>query len=774
MRQTAGNTNVTKNNERIFGIYETHLRSQNMKEYADTATRLGAWLSDSKAYYAAARPKVCSTRLIVDLLMTAQMTLRQVVGHSLDPQIPFKPSHFLDHPLTANYVRLVRTLAPFRDEFGEPQLRESVTQLLRSVEGIPSPAMSRTPPQSASTDTSSQDPVPQNLAKEKKLPGFTHSPELSASRQSQNTQQDLRLPQARTGESSTVVSEASKVRKSLSPDIVFLGTFKKNNSELISQDSFLPGSLRSNQPPHDVTKSAGKIKSKKKKKIDLASFVQSDLQDFERKQAQMQGRSSLTTTFIKKEPEAEQLPSTADHGQHSLDAMHSSRVNVVESPSIRPHSDVPAHRDIPLPGSTSEQSSQASSEAVKPPEPRIPSQRSTSLSRASLPEPSFTSNPRSQLAGPVHKDPSSSSQTPQLPQGLGKTATGPLESTDQVLHTMSSTDLVADTLGGRGTENSSDPQTRHKCFRELVLPEPKSAQLPAVKELTKDEGSVAMQSTGAPLMVKSLFVSGDSDLGRLFKWYEEYKLAKFSPADDPKDVEMPSQHGQEEINCAVGLTDDLACLDLQAQVPASERSLRILAIARGREEETCSEFTFETVKFDMEPLQQWVTRSTKRLRGLVSSYCLSLGCYSASELERLARLQLDAIPVDADAILTSAVRSLPSTWPQDGGLTINVNFEGARKDLPLSPPLIVTGDGFVDVSEFIVLGPNRLRLLQEDKDFSTYVFVLHAHNPTLNQLQEVVGHRRKEIEWKDWLVEIARPLSIGAPKHAQFLPDGPS
>lgn len=66
-----------------------------------------------------------------------------------------------------------------------------------------------------------------------------------------------------------------------------------------------------------------------------------------------------------------------------------------------------------------------------------------------------------------------------------------------------------------------------------------------------------------------------------------------------------------------------------------------------------------------------------------------------------------------------------------------------------------------------------MKIQQENRDFSDYVLVLHVHNPTIQQLQEVVENRRKEMEWKDWLVEMTRPLKISASKHT-LVPNDPS
>lgn len=76
-----------------------------------------------------------------------------------------------------------------------------------------------------------------------------------------------------------------------------------------------------------------------------------------------------------------------------------------------------------------------------------------------------------------------------------------------------------------------------------------------------------------------------------------------------------------------------------------------------------------------------------------SSYCLSLGCYSALEVGKLIGSQ--ASPDNIDSIFANLLQSLPSSWPQKGGLHLNISYAGAWKSLPLSPPIVVS---------FIILG----------------------------------------------------------------------
>lgn len=73
-------------------------------------------------------------------------------------------------------------------------------------------------------------------------------------------------------------------------------------------------------PTSDVTsasKRPGKPKGKRKKKVDITAFVQTDLQDFKQKQAQTQRQAPAAVVRIKEEPETEQMPPDvkAEHGR---------------------------------------------------------------------------------------------------------------------------------------------------------------------------------------------------------------------------------------------------------------------------------------------------------------------------------------------------------------------------------------------------------------------------------------------------------------------------
>ena len=56
--------NATINNAQLFAIYTEKLRSHNPQVYATFAAKLANWLSDDRAYYGDARPKVMHALLL--------------------------------------------------------------------------------------------------------------------------------------------------------------------------------------------------------------------------------------------------------------------------------------------------------------------------------------------------------------------------------------------------------------------------------------------------------------------------------------------------------------------------------------------------------------------------------------------------------------------------------------------------------------------------------------------------------------------------------------
>ncbi|KAF9452865.1 hypothetical protein P691DRAFT_803147 [Macrolepiota fuliginosa MF-IS2] len=825
MSQPPANENVTKNNDRLFSIYEAHLETPNVKDYAGTVAKLAAWLGDSKAYYHAARPR------IVKLLVTAQKTLRGIVGEPLDMDIPFTPARHLQHPLTASYVKLVQAIAPFRDLFVESHLKDAITHLLQPVEGISLPSTS-TSSLASSISPQSPPPVPSSVSSVRGTPRSAQGAKLTGSSsavaqshssgnaqmQDDKAQKVRVMPQERqvmVGRQKEVVTESSPhktplqhsvtttiadpvksttIRKSPSPEIVFLGMSRNSAAERDVSASTIPSNLSplNASETTQASKQPAKVKPKKKRRVDIAAFVQSDLQDFKEKQAQAHQPLELVSP-IKKEPEVEQVPSgvsieQVDGGvpptaQTSIEQpiatqppqIPSNPMISVQTPLVQayalPTPQSPTFSKAPGHPAVQQQSSTTPTVTLKP----SSNSQTSSVSSPTAPgQPGYkyapTQMPQAFSQPQTHRDsicisvsppppsipPSSLRVAPLLRSGsqvtdLAQVGPSNVQPAAQDQFQSPTSDLQARTQP-LSHNLTNPPQGIHLSLSMSPVvgaPYPNDSSILLPQHITQtEEKELSRTQVPRPLMIPE-----DSKLGRLFKLYEEYSSAKAAGADDTSEdaIIFDGTMDKEAPNSA-GLVDDIATLDLAAQ--DSERWFQVIAFAPGHARDACMEFSFDLTQPDMKPISKWLNRETLRVKELRTSICLSLGCYSSQELNKCLE-KMDSV---TDAHTTKTVASLASAWPQNGGLMINVSFGGSRKHLPLAPPLVVTRDGFFDISEFAAPGSNSIFIHQRQKDFTDYTFVLQAHNPTFKQLQEVVEHRKMEVEWNDWLVDITRPL----------------
>ncbi|KAG2131381.1 hypothetical protein DEU56DRAFT_814228 [Suillus clintonianus] len=89
----------------------------------------------------------------------------------------------------------------------------------------------------------------------------------------------------------------------------------------------------------------------------------------------------------------------------------------------------------------------------------------------------------------------------------------------------------------------------------------------------------------------------------------------------------------------------------------------------------------------------------------------------------------------------------PCSWPTSGDLSLQTKRDGKDFIIPLAPPIFVTPDNCIDVSAFVRSG-NRAFSVVQQSDMSDYLFMLHAHSPTPQQLNYLAScsHRRKGWE----------------------------
>jgi hypothetical protein len=72
-------------------------------------------------------------------------------------------------------------------------------------------------------------------------------------------------------------------------------------------------------------------------------------------------------------------------------------------------------------------------------------------------------------------------------------------------------------------------------------------------------------------------------------------------------------------------------------------------------------------------------------------------------------------------------------------------------------------ENLVDVSRFAKLEENTIQILQHS-DMSDFMFALHAHFPTRQQLEVVTRRRKKDLKWRDDLKHWSRQLDAPAPR----------
>ncbi|KAF8894435.1 hypothetical protein BD779DRAFT_1501041 [Infundibulicybe gibba] len=116
--------NLTEKNNKLFRLYTAKLHEGNPYTFTTFADKLRTWLSSQRAYYADARPQ------IVNLLLTAQVTLRRAVRIDTNFSVPFNACDHLDHPIAPAYIRLIQAVEPYRSLFVEPHLQSHIKFLL--------------------------------------------------------------------------------------------------------------------------------------------------------------------------------------------------------------------------------------------------------------------------------------------------------------------------------------------------------------------------------------------------------------------------------------------------------------------------------------------------------------------------------------------------------------------------------------------------------------------------------------------------------------------
>ncbi|KAL5525575.1 hypothetical protein ACEPAG_6911 [Sanghuangporus baumii] len=148
----------------------------------------------------------------------------------------------------------------------------------------------------------------------------------------------------------------------------------------------------------------------------------------------------------------------------------------------------------------------------------------------------------------------------------------------------------------------------------------------------------------------------------------------------------------------------------------------------------------------LEKLLIWQNRDQHE-QDASASICLSLVCYKKSEAIQAGY----NVESPDEAAITSVLLGATPSWPANAGLSADI---GSFR-LFLAPPLQVTDESFVDISQQIKGHDVEVRM-DHGGDMREYIFALILHQPTLSQLHELKAQRDKARKWHARLATLAR------------------
>lgn len=180
----------------------------------------------------------------------------------------------------------------------------------------------------------------------------------------------------------------------------------------------------------------------------------------------------------------------------------------------------------------------------------------------------------------------------------------------------------------------------------------------------------------------------------------------------------------------------------------------VIAARRGSSSIVNLTMKFSVDDNQMSLISHWVNQSSTD--DVSHSMCLSLACYHWTDL--LPQMQSASGSQSMEEVLVATRCS----WPTKGGLSMVVHRGQDEWHLPLSPPVVESSENLVDVSTFVRPKTNTFRILQHS-DMSAFVFALHAHLPTRQQLQAVTRQREKAQQFRDDLKNWSRPVDVPLP-----------
>ncbi|TFK42792.1 hypothetical protein BDQ12DRAFT_676807 [Crucibulum laeve] len=789
---------ATENNKKLFRQYTKKLAQNDVQVYTWHANKLGDWLSDEKAYYSEARPE------IIKLLLTAQVSLRKAVGVDPNPTSPFNASSHLEHPMAAPYIRLVKAVEPYAYTFVEQNMRVALRHIIQSTImfdtvpstlstpsttagtlGITSQAQQhdnphmQSPPLShpvsqPSSNLTSQPPLHYGTRSPSQLESQPHShlgsqPPSSSPLQTYTHPQlqPPSCPQSRPSEllqDSQVQTPTNMVTANGAthgPSIQ--DALEPSNQPGTSVGSPVP-SARTPAPmsePASAKISSGKPKAKKKAKV-LSSLVQRDMialrQKQERSQKQSQeGAPAEEPKAPKVESPARQpltsrersiaLPATPTKQSHLMNASENQTQLAVSVQRLIPTAPV-EYIDLTL-------DDEMEVAAIRPTMGATPAVDTTSsvdivMRDVNAPAPealqhitiSGDAERQNKVAENVNELaplPIISNSSP-IP-GVARSGSVGADSVAIVQPTNDIKDHaeIPGTSSISSTERSIDlvpngvAAIGNTVMHDVVIQEEVPPSFPDVPSNHKEQAPVVINGTPTEASLEHTLSTEQVTRHDV----------------DMLDFATPSNNL--ESSAPISMNPEGASNDTGMARAVFGNEMCVIAIQQGLQSNSKISIQFEIPEEQFSNLSRWVNRhsTTQDVRG---GLCLSLGCYSSAVF-------LDLVKKHQYETNEQVVCALRSSWPSSGGLSLFAMFNSSREIFPLSPPFAVTPDGLVDISQFLSVGKNSIELDQR-KDLSEYMLVLHAHHPTHAQVLEVDRRHKRQMEWQKWAQYISRPFDI--------------
>lgn len=716
----------------MFDLYARKLCSNDANTFIEIAEKLAFWLSNEKAYYEQARPE------IVKLLLVAQSTLRRAVN-AADPAIPFHVSQHIAHPLVPSYINLIEVVKRFIHLFVEQELELYLRYIVSTVVNL-NPPPPPPPPvriQSPQTNQEQSDPSSTGLSDHQTssstIPSTSHISTPPVESESP-AMMDPTVPSQKGA-----VQKVKKKRKPLDYLIdVDLRKFRETATAMQTQTVVVePANQEVLHEPE-----ADKCKVSEPSEAILPP--------------NLSRKSSLSVQAISLGRVEEPLPVLKTAGEEVKTASdHDSQKPIVQDTQGGRNG-----RDVPRTASTTQMALEGTASLKgNVTDPTIQLLWIQDAATAAVPEGSGHLK-----SAPADRECEASIVSPQRVSAEHVASGNP----DMVLS--EPVDGAETHMVGVGDEvkasedvdmtvaeedNQELVQGKHQNLNDGDIRDEPPTQTTVLEKIEELHTKLSLCVSQPPLD-HELKLSIESRLSSE-EYLERQEIRSLLGLDDERNgisAEMDTTDGRPEgllVEVPKPLhhiTDEdgmMRNLFERIKVPAFVKGLR----NPGR----------VTINFNIKPavhlaLSRWTEKSCHSASDINDAMCITLGCYKATEAA------LSAIANNDEQGWKEFISTHQSSWPKTGGLQLILTAQ-QRYNLPLSPPIIVSSDGLLDISNLLVAGPNSFEL-RSHRDMSKYVFALAVHPPTPSQSSLHYEYCKKEQDWQNWITSLSQPFNVNS------------